>query len=259
MSSDKHGECGSSVNGQQRVRPSLGSEIETFSDHVNALATSFPLMLLLMHGNERLRNKEYLRFLEERGELVEVDQDNKEYSVPLDCLRETDRLKRCLTQAEIGAAILPRSFLVSLVSTYDFFLGRILQCLYRLRPELLNVSEKQLTYSQLLRFGSIEQAKEYLLEKEVESVLRDSHADQFIFLENKFSVQLRKDLPVWKDFIELTERRNLFVHCNGVVSSQYIAVCNAHGITEGLPVLATNSMLSRTISCARLTAFTKSA
>ncbi|MCG7859183.1 hypothetical protein MD537_19565, partial [Flavihumibacter sediminis] len=29
----------------------------------------------------------------------------------------------------------------------------------------------------------------------------------------------------WEKFVEITERRNLFVHCDGVVSSQYLSNC----------------------------------
>jgi len=32
-------------------------------------------------------------------------------------------------------------------------------------------------------------------------------------------------LPAWKAFVELTERRNLLVHCDGIVSHQYLSNC----------------------------------
>ena len=38
------------------------------------------------------------------------------------------------------------------------------------------------------------------------------------------------DLPIWPTFIEVTERRNLFVHSDGVVSSQYLKVCREHQV-----------------------------
>jgi len=49
-------------------------------------------------------------------------------------------------------------------------------------------------------------------------------------MENKFGIVLTKDLPCWSTFIEVMERRNLFVHCNGVVSTQYLTVCSAEGV-----------------------------
>jgi hypothetical protein len=77
----------------------------------------------------------------------------------------------------------------------------------------------------------LEEAREYLIEKEVESVLRESHLKQFKWLETKLSFSLRKDLPSFNDFIEITERRNLFVHCNGV-ARQYIDVCKENEVKK---------------------------
>lgn len=105
-----------------------------------------------------------------------------------------------------------------------------MSALFRLKPELLKSSDRELTFSQLSDFGSIEEAKEYLLEKEVETLLRKSHSEQFDWLENKFAIKLRVDLPTWPTFIEVTERRNLFVHSNGIVSRQYLKVCSEHGV-----------------------------
>ena len=48
-------------------------------------------------------------------------------------------------------------------------------------------------------------------------------------MENRFDLPLRKGLDVWPQFVEITERRNLFVHCDGLVSSQYVNVCREHG------------------------------
>ncbi len=104
---------------------------------------------------------------------------------------------------------------------------------FGIKPELLKSSDRELTFSQLSDFGSIEEAKEYLLEKEVETLLRRNHSEQFDWLENKFAIKLRVDLPIWPTFIEVTERRNLFVHSDGVVSRQYLKVCREHGVSLG--------------------------
>ena len=82
-----------------------------------------------------------------------------------------------------------------------------------------------------MAFGSVEAAREYLIEKEIETVLRKSHAEQFDWLENKFGLPLKKGLDVWPAFIEVTERRNLFVHTSGLVSRQYLDVCAKHKVT----------------------------
>ena len=80
-------------------------------------------------------------------------------------------------------------------------------------------------FSDLAGFESIESARDFIIEKEVEAILRASHSEQFDWMESKFAVPLRKGLEVWPEFIEITERRNLFVHTGGVVSAQYLGVC----------------------------------
>ena len=125
----------------------------------------------------------------------------------------------------LAQVLVPRALFVSLVSVFDAHIGRLIRYLFKIRPEALNSSANTLTYSQLVEFGTIENARDYVVEKEVETVLRKSHTEQFDWLEAKFGLPLRKDLPAWTTFIEVTERRNLFVHSNGVVSRQYLEVC----------------------------------
>jgi hypothetical protein len=120
--------------------------------------------------------------------------------------------------------------LTSLVSHYDAFLGSLIRALFFLRSELLNSSDRSLSFRELTSFTSIEAARQFIVEKEVETLLRNSHSEQFKWMENKFGVTLTKNLPSWPVFIEVMERRNLFVHCNGIVSTQYLAVCSEHGV-----------------------------
>src|SRR5262249_11987437 len=73
--------------------------------------------------------------------------------------------------------------------------------------------------------------RDAIIEKEVESVIRSSHSGQIEWLEKRLNMTLRKDLKIWPEFIELCERRNIFTHADGLVSSQYLKACAAHGCT----------------------------
>jgi hypothetical protein len=75
---------------------------------------------------------------------------------------------------------------------------------------------------------TIENARNFIIDKEIETVLRKSHSEQFDYLEKLIGIKLRENLPIWQTFIEITERRNLLVHCDGVVSNQYLKNCNEH-------------------------------
>lgn len=125
--------------------------------------------------------------------------------------------------------------MVALISEFDSFVSGLIRLFYETKPDALNASEKTLTLAELSEFGSIDAAREYIIEKEIESVLRKNHSDQFDWLEAKFGLPLRKDLAIWPDFIEITERRNLFVHNDGIVTRHYLLSCQKVGVPlEGI-------------------------
>jgi len=174
------------------------------------------------------------RFLEEHGEVVEDKGDGqKSYRVGPAHFGKLRRLDRQVTSSAVAQSLLPGSLLVTLVSRFDAFLGRLIRAMVLTRPELLKSSERSLSLNTLLHLGDFESAKEYLIEKEIESILRKSHDDHFTWLESRLDMTLRKDLPSWPAFVELTERRNLLVHSDGVVSHQYLTNCNDHSVQIG--------------------------
>ncbi len=212
------------------VVPSIDKELHTFIRQIESLESSLPYVMAMAFAIHQDLSRKYNKFLAMYGKPIEPGGKKKSYTLPLECTAEADKLKRELEKSRVGLSIIPRQFVVSLVSQYDAFLGRLIRCLFYLQPGLLNASELSLSFAQILELNSLESAREYLVEKEVEKVLRMSHSEQFAWLENKFKLPLRKDLEVWPVFIEITERRNLFVHCDGIVSTQYLSVCRDHGV-----------------------------
>src|SRR5258706_1193577 len=207
----------------------VGDSIQEFVEQIESLATSLPLAMLVIQGAHRAAHKSYDEFVEKNCK--KETRDGEDYIVvPLEHHDRYSVLKKRVQQTSTAYSVVPRSFQVSLISSYDAFLGKLVGVLFRLKPELLRASDRELTFSQLSDFGTIEEAKDYLLEKEIETLLRKSHSEQFDWLENKFAIKLRVDLPTWPTFIEVTERRNLFVHSDGVVSRQYLKVCQDHHV-----------------------------
>lgn len=117
---------------------------------------------------------------------------------------------------------LPPLLLSGAIAQYDAFLQRLLIEIYRTKPELLNKSERRLTFSELSEFPSIESARDYVLEKHIESIIRDSHLEQIKTIEKDLTVSLRKDLPALDTFLEACERRNCIIHNGGYVNSTYL-------------------------------------
>jgi len=215
---------------KKRRIASFGDEIQRFCVQIESLARATDMTMRTMSEATDRAKKSFEEYLNAKG-VRTVDNDGSEsYRIKPEDLTSFRRYSKDLMSCSLALSSVPPIFLCSLVHHYDGFLGRLLRVAFYVKPELLNASQRQLSFSELVALSSVEAAREFLVEKEVEAVIRGSHTEQFDWMESRFGLSLRKDLSAWVRFVEITERRNLFVHCGGVVSSQYISICRKHGV-----------------------------
>ncbi len=211
--------------------PSIGDVVTRFTAEIDSLADTLPLAMRSISAALHDARQELHNFARENATKQGKNADGGDvYRITADHVLRFQRLSRRAERTKAASVLVPRSMLVALISQYDSFLGALIEVLFLARPEILNGSDRALSFAELVGFGSISAARAHIVEKEVESVLRRSHGDQFDWLESKFSVKLRQNLSVWPSFIEVTERRNLFVHTGGQVSAQYLDICRTHKI-----------------------------
>jgi hypothetical protein len=210
----------------------FGRRISQFVTRVGGMKRLSPSFTAAAFALAKNAHEKYEAFLEKdiREKHLGPDGSVERYTVPPPQYGKHRRLMRALDDSHVFVDYLPKMAVVALVSIYDSYLGSLVRALYAAKPEALNASNRQLTYAQLTDFGSIEEARECIVEKEVESLLRQSHIEQFNWLEERVGIPLRKNLAAWPEFVELTERRNLFVHSDGVVGRQYLAVCSQENV-----------------------------
>lgn len=208
--------------------------IDRFTLEIDSLAESLPLVMGLVEFKFKNHSKKLDKFIDAHEDKDENGE--KLYRIPLDKFNEFNRLDKDLKTSKSAYSILPRNFVVSLVSQYDAYLADLCRSLFQIKPELAFLLEKEFTFQDILKYENLEEIKEYVIEKDVESLLRKSHFEQLTTLEKRISKHTKKDftlttdLPVLPVFIELTERRNLFVHCNGIVSRNYLENCKKHKV-----------------------------
>lgn len=116
---------------------------------------------------------------------------------------------------------------LTLFATFDSFTGDLLTACYEKKPELFNAIDRTMTISEMLEYGNVDDIKKIILSSEIETFRRKSYIEQFQVLENRFGINLRK-FENWEKFVECGQRRNLFTHCNGRVSEQYLTICSTH-------------------------------
>lgn len=238
---------------KEKNSQSISKEVSLFTSHLESLRETLPLNMMVLQEMNKHVKKDLEKFVKKYC-IKEGEEDGK-YLIPLDHYQEWKRKNRPVKQFRTARVLVPRSLLVTMISQYDAFLGRILKSLFLQKPELINSSEKNYTFSEVSKYPDIEAFQSYVIEKEIESILRKSHYDQFKHMEKLFNIKLTNELKIWSTFIELTERRNLFVHTDGVVSSQYIKVCKEHNydldqnIKEGKPLDVSQEYFENAYNC----------
>ncbi|EKN3438743.1 hypothetical protein OZ677_001576 [Yersinia enterocolitica] len=208
----------------------ISKVLTSFLDSMESIEESLPSIMGALKNELDEKNKLLNEYIDTNATFVEegADDGNKKFTIPIKNIKKFKGIVRSHKKSMRVYRIVPRNFLVSIVSEYDAFLGDLIKTILIKKPEILNAAEKQLTFSEIVSFNSIDEIKEYILEKEVESLLRKSHLEQIKSLESKFNLTLRDGLMILPEFVELTERRNLFVHTQGVVSTQYIKLCGEY-------------------------------
>lgn len=125
-------------------------------------------------------------------------------------------------------AILAKSLFTQLFAEFDAYIGELLKIIYLKNDKLLKGISREISLTDLLDFEDLNAVKLSMLEKEIETFRRDSYIEQFSTLEKKFNLSLRKFCE-WPQFVELSQRRNILTHNGGLVSDQYLVVCDREG------------------------------
>ncbi|MEN3943333.1 hypothetical protein WJU23_18680 [Prosthecobacter sp. SYSU 5D2] len=223
----------------------LVAALHQYAEELEAIKVSLEGSMMLFTYITMEKEREMKEFAQKYGTEVEDTEELLRFNIPPSKISDYRRLNSQLMSMRSAHRLMPRNLLVALVCTYDAFLGKLIRFILEVQPSILDLSERQLSFSELQNFESIDAAREFIIEKEIETVLRKSHIDHFKWLEKKLETPFNKGLESWPNFVELTERRNLFVHTDGKVSSQYLKVCGDHkcnidqgtviGTTLGMP------------------------
>jgi hypothetical protein len=211
--------------------------ITDFIDSIDSLLEiSTPIMVMTgkMH---REFSEQHIAQLEKYGRLVKDEGNTKKYSVNINNIKGLERTRKKIEKVTKSRELLPKTILISFVIIFDSLLRNLIKELYGLKPELIKQSKRTLTFNEIANIGDVGDIRRHIIDEEIDDLLRGSHYDLIESLEKIFSVQLKPEEKLWQKFIELTERRNIFVHCNGIVSSQYIKICSKHNsLPDGISI-----------------------
>ncbi|MEQ8296952.1 MAG: hypothetical protein RIB55_10755 [Nitratireductor sp.] len=244
ISTDKNYVENFDIGDRQNLNDVKNSEDKRFSkfyfineeifDTFLALYDLVPILVSVtsLYPNAILEN-DVLNPIRKHGEVIEDSEEYELYRISAGSFRYAHvGLKRMSSIASL-LPYFPRFYIVGLVSLFDHFIFNLAKAVIESRPELVFNSSKEIPYSNICKYDNVEQIRSYVVEKEVENLLRMSHEDQLEWFSKKLGMKISPREKLYADFVEICERRNLFVHTGGYVTEQYLEKCRDAGYDVG--------------------------
>lgn len=118
--------------------------------------------------------------------------------------------------------ILHRSSFVMLFTYFDSLLADLLHNYFKTYPKMLEGQDLSLSLSDLMASKNIEEARDFLINKNIEGVMYKNLESQIDYFKSRLGVSCKKEFLDWTIIDEAKERRNILVHNNGEVNRRYI-------------------------------------
>lgn len=207
------------VQDSERLRPLTNR----FLLQLDALVeTANRIMIITSRSHQRAR-QELTAFLEPRISENDPSQLTLRSTTPE--FQEFQKLNKAVGKSSEAMRLVPRSFLVSMVTQYDTFLSGTVRRLFKLQPEKIRAAENSMKIRDIVKFSSIDDLVQQMIDDEIDDSMRGSHLSQLEWVTKRFDFSIDFKLPLVQRFAELTERRNAYVHSDGCINRQYLHVC----------------------------------
>ncbi len=147
------------------------------------------------------------------------------------------RFDENLSAAGSTSRSLPRLLTVGLVTSLEYQLTQLMKEVAKCFPQESFGKEKAIAARDVVNFASMEELKEFIIYDEIDKVQREAFENQVKWITSKAGLdEIGPNYTDWPRLLELFERRNLFVHANGVVNDQYIKAAKKHNFPAEHPL-----------------------
>jgi hypothetical protein len=134
-------------------------------------------------------------------------------------------------------SLVGRAFLIAAVSSFEILFSKLARVVCQHNPSALPKSDYAFTLEELTQYSSIDEAREVLITRRIDSLLMESIDGWAKWLGRTVSVDLSEIVGDWKVIREIFARRNILVHADGRISARYLQVLRSASIdVTGLTV-----------------------
>lgn len=119
--------------------------------------------------------------------------------------------------------LLYQNSLISLVSAVEWFISDMMHIYYEKYEKAVESGDKSFSLDDLKKFSTIDEARDYFIDKKVEDLTRGSFLDWVSFFKTKPKLCMSYLNEYLNDLVEACERRNLLIHNGGIVNRIYLS------------------------------------
>lgn len=133
--------------------------------------------------------------------------------------------------------LIGKAILIAAESSFEVLFGQLVHVIYAKYPSALSASDYSFTLEELTKYPSIEDAREHLIRRRIDNLLRESLTGWNKWLKRTINVSLEQVLPNWPATCEIFIRRNMLVHTEGRITERYLSELRQAGESaEGLNI-----------------------
>jgi len=184
---------------------------------------------------------------ETRKVLVDIDAKHPGFIMGL-----YKSLKLLRKKSPIQSLLLRQGALINLTIYFETLLSDLLHIYYSLFPAALPADDRVLSLADLREIGSITDAEKYLVDKEVDGILRENTKTQFDYFSKKLKVNIEVLAKHSSELFEIFQRRNIVVHNQGIVNKIYLQnvskeIVEKQKIVDGSTIKVSEEYLNKAI------------
>lgn len=204
----------------------------SFTTNLHSLEAFIGNLAPIAEKQDKAMTRKIDRFVKEISKLVDrekaktVQKNKGKLTVSLDneeTVHKIVELSKSLPRISLPQAeLLYRSSFIMLISYFDFLLSDLIHYFYEKYPDSLSGKELPLTLSELKLLGSVDDAVDYVVNREADSVLYDSLAKQKLYLKNNLKIDTKDNIINWSKLTESMERRHIAVHNDCKINRRYL-------------------------------------
>ena len=181
------------MNEEMKENQPLLDLVNEYYAKYNSLFCTLPITAEMIDRIYTKIDKDIKKYIRTKGEKISETEDAIKFSMKAEELRIFQLHCKQLNKVALAKTMVPKSFIVTLISQYDSFVSCLVRCMFIYKSELFNLLDRSISYKNLVSYKSIDDAKNAFVDDEIDQIMRLSHIEQLNWFEKKLNTTVRSN------------------------------------------------------------------